>query len=103
MDRGAWQAAVHRVAMGRNSEAAQVAGQRERRGEGEGEGRVVQGLVGCQRTWIFTLRKVGALESCGQRSETWLRCSQVPSGCFGKDRLWGTSAGAVGPGRRELC
>ena len=50
MDRGAWQAAVHRVAMRRNSEEAQVAGQSERRGEGEGEGRVVQGLVGCQRT-----------------------------------------------------
>ena len=30
-------------------------------------GQVVQGLVGCSRTWVFALGKVGALEGCGQR------------------------------------
>lgn len=55
---------------GRNSEEAQVTGQSEQRREGEGEGEVVQALEGHQRTWAFTLRKVGALERCGQRSET---------------------------------
>ena len=30
-------------------------------------GQVVQALVGSRRTWVFALRKVGALEGCGQR------------------------------------
>ena len=47
-----------------------MTGQSEQRREGEGEGEVVQALEGHQRTWAFTLRKVGALECCGQRSET---------------------------------
>ena len=58
------------MAYGRNSEEARVTGQSEQRREGEGEGEVVQGLEGHQRTWAFNLRKVGVLERCGQRSET---------------------------------
>ena len=51
---------------------------RESKGERErGKGQVVQGLVGCKRTWVFALGKVGALEGCGQsRSSTLVGLAQ---------------------------
>ena len=50
-----------------------MAGAERARGrEGGGKGRegmekVLQGLVGCRRTWGFILREKGALKCCRQR------------------------------------
>lgn len=47
--------------------------QGEEKGGGKGrEGveKVLQGLVGCRRTWGFILREMGALKCCRQRGET---------------------------------
>ena len=36
---------------------------------GRGQEQVVQDIVDPGETWVFTLRKVGAIEACGQRKD----------------------------------